>query len=86
MIEFGNTETPKYTAAGALANQLTQGGLPELQTWLPGLANVHYNGKTFGVPYYAGARGVIYRTDQYKAAGIKGTPKLLAEFRRPARS
>jgi N,N'-diacetylchitobiose transport system substrate-binding protein len=32
------------------------------------------------VPNYAGARGVIYRTDQYKAAGIKATPKSLAEF------
>jgi N,N'-diacetylchitobiose transport system substrate-binding protein len=32
------------------------------------------------VPYYAGARGVIYRTDQYKAAGITKTPKTLAEF------
>ena len=32
------------------------------------------------VPYYAGARGVIYRTDYYKAAGIKGTPKSLDEF------
>jgi N,N'-diacetylchitobiose transport system substrate-binding protein len=32
------------------------------------------------VPYYAGARGVIYRTDQYRAAGIKSTPKTLAEF------
>ena len=40
-----------------------------------------YNGKTLAVPYYAGARGVIYRTDQYKAAGIKSTPKSLAEFK-----
>ena len=39
-----------------------------------------YNGKLYGVPYYAGARAVIYRTDQYKAAGIKGTPKSLAQF------
>jgi N,N'-diacetylchitobiose transport system substrate-binding protein len=32
------------------------------------------------VPYYAGARGVIYRTDQYRAAGIRSVPKTLAEF------
>jgi N,N'-diacetylchitobiose transport system substrate-binding protein len=32
------------------------------------------------VPYYAGARAVIYRKDQYRAAGIKGTPKSLAQF------
>jgi N,N'-diacetylchitobiose transport system substrate-binding protein len=39
-----------------------------------------YNGKLYGVPYYAGARAVIYRKDQYKAAGIKSTPKSLAQF------
>ena len=80
VIEFGNTDTPKYTAAGALA-PLDKGSFPNSGTWLSGLAKAGvYNGKTFAVPYYAGARGVIYRTDQYKAAGIKSTPKSLAEF------
>jgi hypothetical protein len=81
VIEFGNTDTPKYTAAGALA-QLDKADFPNSGTWLSGLAKAGvYNGKTFGVPYYAGARGVIYRTDQYKAAGIKSTPKSLASSR-----
>lgn len=80
VIEFGNTDTPKYTAAGALA-PLNKADFPNSGTWLSGLAKAgSYNGKTFAVPYYAGARGVIYRTDQYKAAGIKSTPKSLAEF------
>jgi N,N'-diacetylchitobiose transport system substrate-binding protein len=80
VIEFGNTDTPKYTAAGALA-PLNKSDFPNSGTWLSGLAKAgSYNGKTYAVPYYAGARGVIYRTDQYKAAGIKGTPKSLAEF------
>ena len=80
MIEFGNTDTPKYSAAGALA-PLTKSDFPNSGTWLSGLAKAGiYNGKTYAVPYYAGARGVIYRTDQYKAAGIKSTPKSLAEF------
>ena len=80
VIEFGNTDTPKYTAAGALA-PLNKADFPNSGTWLSGLAKAGtYNGKTFAVPYYAGARGVIYRTDQYKAAGIKSTPKSLAEF------
>src|SRR5439155_23526905 len=39
-----------------------------------------YNGKLYGVPYYAGARAVIYRKDQYRQAGIKSTPKSLAQF------
>ena len=80
VIEFGNTDTPKYSAAGALA-PLNKSQYPNSATWLSGLAKAGiYNGRTFAVPYYAGARGVIYRTDQYKAAGIKSTPKSLAEF------
>src|SRR5918994_3067708 len=80
VIEFGNTDTPKYTAAGALA-PLNKSDYPNSGTWLSGLAkSATYNGRIYGVPYYAGARGVIYRTDQYKAAGIKSTPKSLAEF------
>jgi N,N'-diacetylchitobiose transport system substrate-binding protein len=80
VIEFGNTDTPKYSAAGALA-PLNKADYPNSATWLSGLAKAGiYNGRTFAIPYYAGARGVIYRTDQYKAAGIKSTPKSLAEF------
>jgi N,N'-diacetylchitobiose transport system substrate-binding protein len=80
VIEFGNTDTPKYSAAGALA-PLTKSQFPNSATWLSGLAKAGiYNGRTYAVPYYAGARGVIYRTDQYKAAGIASTPKSLAEF------
>jgi N,N'-diacetylchitobiose transport system substrate-binding protein len=80
VIEFGNTDTPKYTAAGALA-PLNKADFPNSSTWLSGLAKAGvYNGRTYAVPYYAGARGVIYRTDQYKAAGIKSVPKSLAAF------
>lgn len=80
VIEFGNTDVPKYEAAGALA-PLTKSAFPNSSTWLSGLAKAGtYNGKTFAVPYYAGARGVIYRTDMYKAAGIKSVPKSLDEF------
>jgi N,N'-diacetylchitobiose transport system substrate-binding protein len=80
VIEFGNTDTPKYSSAGALA-PLNKAVFPNSGTWLPGLAAAGtYNGRTFAVPYYAGARGVIYRTDQYKAAGIAKAPTSLAEF------
>jgi N,N'-diacetylchitobiose transport system substrate-binding protein len=80
VIEFGNTDTPKYSSAGALA-PLTKASFPNSSTWLSGLAAAGvYNGRTYAVPYYAGARGVIYRTDQYKAAGITKIPTSLAEF------
>jgi N,N'-diacetylchitobiose transport system substrate-binding protein len=80
VIELGNTEMTKYMAAGAF-KALSQSAFPNNRTWLQGLkGSCQYNGKLYGVPYYAGARAVIYRTDQYKAAGIKGTPKSLSQW------
>src|SRR5215208_4160065 len=80
VLEFGNTDVPKYAAAGALA-PLQKSDFPNSSTWLSGLAKAgSYNGKVYGVPYYAGARAVIYRTDQYKAVGVKSTPKTLAQY------
>jgi len=80
VIELGNTEMTKYMAAGAFKS-LTQSAFPNNKTWLQGLkGSCQYNGKLYGVPYYAGARAVIYRKDQYKAAGIKSTPKSFAQF------
>jgi len=80
VIELGNTEMTKYMAAGAFKS-LNQSAFPNNKTWLQGLkGSCQYNGKLYGVPYYAGARAVIYRKDQYAAAGIKGTPRSLAQF------
>jgi N,N'-diacetylchitobiose transport system substrate-binding protein len=80
VLEFGNTDIPKYSAAGALA-ALSKSDFPNSGTWLNALTKAgSYGGKLYGVPYYAGARGVIYRTDQYKAVGVKKAPASLAEF------
>jgi N,N'-diacetylchitobiose transport system substrate-binding protein len=80
VIEMGNTETTKYMAAGAF-KQLTASAFPNSRTWLQGLkGSCTYNGRLYCVPYYAGARAVIYRTDQYRAAGIKSTPRSLSAF------
>jgi N,N'-diacetylchitobiose transport system substrate-binding protein len=80
VIEMGNTEMTKYMAAGAFKS-LTRSAFPNNKTWLQGLTgSCQYNGKLYGVPYYAGARAVIYRKDQYRSAGIKATPTSLAQF------
>jgi N,N'-diacetylchitobiose transport system substrate-binding protein len=80
VIEMGTTETVKYMAAGAFAS-LKAANFPNSKTWLAGLKQtVSYNGKLYGVPYYAGARAVIYRKDMYRQAGIKKTPATFAEF------
>jgi N,N'-diacetylchitobiose transport system substrate-binding protein len=81
VIEMGNTEMTKYMAAGAFADLTSaKSSFDNNSTWLAGLAaSGRYGGKTFGVPYYAGSRVVTYRTDQFKALGLK-PPTSLAQF------
>jgi N,N'-diacetylchitobiose transport system substrate-binding protein len=82
VIEMGNTEMTKYLAAGAFANLTSdKSSFPNSRSWLTGLTkSASYGGKLFGVPYYAGSRVVVYRTDQYKKAGIRSAPKSLTQF------
>ena len=82
VIEMGNTEMTKYMAAGAFQDLTSaKSTFDNSSNWLAGLAaSGRYNGKLYGVPYYAGSRVVTYRTDQFKQAGIAGAPKSLAQF------
>jgi N,N'-diacetylchitobiose transport system substrate-binding protein len=82
VIEMGNTEMTKYMAAGAFADLTAdKSKFPNSSTWLKGLEqSATYGGKLMGVPYYAGSRVVVYRTDLFKQAGIKGTPASLGQF------
>ncbi|MGH3104609.1 MAG: extracellular solute-binding protein [Gaiellaceae bacterium] len=82
VIEMGNTEMTKYMAAGAFTDLTPQkASFPNSSTWLGGLAaSSTYRGRLYGVPYYAGARAVIYRKDLYRQAGIKAVPKSIVEF------
>src|ERR671936_733944 len=80
VVEMGNTETTKYMAAGAFAS-LKATSFPHSKTWLGALkGSCTFSGKLYCVPYYAGARAVIYRKDYYRQAGIEGTPKTLTQF------
>jgi N,N'-diacetylchitobiose transport system substrate-binding protein len=82
VVELGNTETTKYMAAGALANlTASKRTLPNNRTWLRALTqSCTYRGRLYCVPYYAGARAVIYRRDHYRAAGMTKAPKSLDAF------
>jgi N,N'-diacetylchitobiose transport system substrate-binding protein len=83
---MGNTEMTKYMAAGAFTNLTAdKSSFPNSRNWLQGLAaSTTFNGRLFGVPYYAGSRVVTYRTDLYRRAGVK-IPRSLAEFTAVAR-
>jgi N,N'-diacetylchitobiose transport system substrate-binding protein len=82
VIEMGNTEMTKYMAAGAFQDlSSAKSQFDNSSNWLAGLAaSGRYGGKLYGVPYYAGSRVVTYRTDQFRQAGIRGTPNSLARF------
>ncbi|MFC4245295.1 extracellular solute-binding protein [Gryllotalpicola reticulitermitis] len=82
VVEIGNTDVPLFAATGALTDitkdksKLSNGG-----TFLTGLAApATVNGKLYAAPFYGGARGVIYNTATWAAAGITAPPTTYAEF------
>jgi N,N'-diacetylchitobiose transport system substrate-binding protein len=82
VIELGNTEMTKYMDAKAFWDITSQKrNIPNSRSWLKGLEDsARLGGKLYGVPYYAGARAVIYRKDLYRAAGIRKLPASLTEY------
>ena len=82
VIEMGNTEMTKYMAAGAFADLSSKkSSFANSGSWLKGLAaSGVFNGKTYGIPYYAGSRVVTYRTDLFRKAGVKSPPTSLAQY------
>ena len=82
VIEMGNTEMTKYMAAGAFANiTADKGQFDNSSHWLAGLKKSSmFNGKLYGVPYYAGSRLVTYRSDLFAKVGVKKAPKSLKQF------
>jgi N,N'-diacetylchitobiose transport system substrate-binding protein len=80
VVELGNTQAQAFEAAGALADLTDKkaelGGDDLLQSLVEAGT---YDGKFYGVPYYAGARIVVYRKDLLEKAGIP-VPTTLDEF------
>ncbi|MFD5747174.1 extracellular solute-binding protein [Streptomyces sp. NPDC127033] len=80
VVEMGNTEMLGYTVKGAFA-ELDPAKFENSDAWLDGLkSSVTYNGKTYGVPYYAGGRVANWRKDVAKDAGVAAVPKTYAEL------
>jgi N,N'-diacetylchitobiose transport system substrate-binding protein len=79
LLELGNTQMPKYVFDGAFA-ELDKSKFENSSTWLTGLSGpCTLDGKTFCVPYYAGARVLIYRTDLFTKSDLK-PPTTYAEL------
>ena len=80
IVEFGNTQAQSFEAAGAvvdLSDKAAELGGDDFLTSL--LEAGTYDGKLYAVPYYAGARVVVYRKDLLEEAGIE-IPTTLDEF------
>ncbi|MFF9146021.1 extracellular solute-binding protein [Streptomyces sp. NPDC014861] len=74
VIEVGNTQVAQYAQSGGLTD--FSGRVAELggDFWLEGLAEPGaWEGKQYGIPYYAANRVVIYRTDLFEKAGVDAT-------------
>jgi N,N'-diacetylchitobiose transport system substrate-binding protein len=71
VIEVGNTQVAQYAQSGGLTDFTDR--VDELGggDWLKGLAEPgSYEGKQYGIPYYAANRVVIHRTDLFEQAGV----------------
>ena len=82
VTELGNTDTPTEASLGGLSNISSY-----VNAWsgksslVPGmLANDTQDSSVYAVPWFGGVRGVWYRTDQFKKAGIASAPTSWAEL------
>ncbi|MFF3959357.1 extracellular solute-binding protein [Streptomyces sp. NPDC001890] len=80
VVEMGNSETTNYIVNGAFA-PLDPKSFDRSGQWLPALADAcRDEGRTYCVPYYAGARVGVYRTDYFQRAGLTRAPRTYPEL------
>ncbi|MFF8375395.1 extracellular solute-binding protein [Streptomyces sp. NPDC015661] len=80
VVEMGNSETTNYIVNDAFA-PLDPKTFYRSGQWLPALADAcRHDGRTYCVPYYAGARVGVYRTDYFKNTGITSAPRTYPEL------
>ncbi|MFJ6670062.1 sugar ABC transporter substrate-binding protein [Actinosynnema sp. NPDC091369] len=81
VIELGNTQTAKFAAEETLTDLTADASGLNGDQWLGGLKDsLTWDGKQYGLPFYAANRTVIYRTDLFQAAGIAAAPKSRDEW------
>ncbi|MET7649029.1 extracellular solute-binding protein [Streptomyces sp. NPDC005426] len=74
VIESGNTQVAQFAQSGGLLDLSDKVGELNGEHWLKGLAEPGaYEGKQYGIPYYAANRVVVYRTDLFRQAGVDAT-------------
>ncbi|MFH9136840.1 extracellular solute-binding protein [Streptomyces sp. NPDC017524] len=74
VIEAGNTQVAQFAESGGLLDLSDRTEELNGRDWLSGLAEPgSYEGKQYGIPYYAANRVVVYRTDLFEKAGVDAT-------------
>ncbi|MFD8598767.1 extracellular solute-binding protein [Kitasatospora sp. NPDC059646] len=84
-LELGNTQAAKYIEAGSFVDLTSvKSQFDNSDKWLDSLAASGQSAdgsKTYAVPYYAGARVLIYRKDLFDAAGVTQAPTTVDELK-----
>ncbi|OPC81194.1 sugar transporter [Embleya scabrispora] len=81
VVEAGNTQIAQYGASGGLKDLSSKVNELGGKDWLTGLSDPgKVDGKTYGIPFYAANRVVIYNKDLFAKAGITTPPKTRAEW------
>lgn len=80
LVEIGNTQTSTFTSVGAFADitdmKESLGGDGLIPSFVEAST---IDEKIYAYPFYAGARGVFYRTDLFEQAGIE-VPQTIDDF------
>lgn len=80
IVEMGNTQAQEFEAAGALVDLSDHRDDLGGDDLLESLAEAGtYDGRFYGLPLYAGARVVTYRTDLFEASGLE-VPTTMEDF------
>ncbi|MEV6686139.1 extracellular solute-binding protein [Streptomyces sp. NPDC051130] len=80
VVEMGNSEMIGYMSTGAFS-EVDPSKFDNSAAWLDALKqSVTYDGKTYGVPYYAGGRVGTWRKDLAAEVGVTAAPKSWAEL------
>jgi N,N'-diacetylchitobiose transport system substrate-binding protein len=70
VIEVGNTQVAQYAQSGGLLDLTDKKADLGGDAWLKGLAEPGaWEGRQYGIPYYAANRVVVYRKDLFQQAG-----------------
>lgn len=80
VVEMGNSEMIGYMSTGAFS-EVDPSKFDNSAAWLDALKqSVTYDGKTYGVPYYAGGRVGTWRKDLAAEVGVTAAPKSWTEL------